>query len=76
MTLVEGLDYVVRVVPFPVDGADGFIMSHPDVPCIYINSKVCPARQRKALKHELLHLMRDDLYSADPVSEIEGRMPV
>ena len=75
MRLVEGLDYVIRVVPFPHCAADAFVMSHPDgIACVYVNSRVCPDRQKKALKHELLHVLRDDLYSTEDVLEIEGRM--
>lgn len=75
MRLIEGLDYIVRYVPFPNAGADGAIMSCPDgLACIYINSRVCPKRQRQALKHELEHLENDDLYSEESATEIEGRM--
>lgn len=74
MKLIEGMDFVVRVVPFPNCGADGAVVSHPDIACIYINENVCPRRQKIALQHELQHLTQGDLYSDDPISEIEGRM--
>lgn len=75
MRLIEGLDYIVRYVPFPNTGADGAVLSSPDgLACIYINSRVCPKRQQQALKHELEHLMNDDLYSEESAIEIEGRM--
>lgn len=73
--LIEGQDYVVRYVPFPNCSADGAVVSHPDIPTIYINSKVCPKRQREALKHELEHLANDDLYSDESAEVIERRMP-
>ena len=74
-SLVEGQDYVVRCVPFPNSAADGAIVSHADIPNIYINSKVCPKRQREALKHELEHLEKGDLYSDELAVDIERRMP-
>lgn len=73
--LIEGQDYVVRYVPFPNCAADGAVVSHPDIPTIYINSKVCPKRQREALQHELDHLANDDLYSDELAEVIERRMP-
>ena len=73
--LIEGMDYTVRYLPFPNCAVDGAVVSHPDIPCIYINSKVCPKRQREALKHELEHLANDDLYSDELAEEIERRMP-
>ena len=73
--LIEGQDYIVRYVPFPNCGVDGAIVSHPDIACVYINSRICPKRQREALQHELDHLKNDDLYSEEPAVEIERRMP-
>lgn len=72
--LVEGRDYVIRCVPFPNCGVDGAVVSHPDIPCIYINTRVCPKRQREALEHELAHLKNNDLYSDEPAADIERRM--
>ena len=73
--LIEGQDYVIRYVSFPNCSADGAIVSHPDITCIYINTKVCPKRQREALQHELEHLENDDLYSDELAEVIERRMP-
>ena len=72
--LIEGQDYTVKYVKFPNCGTDGAIVSHPDLPCIVINTRVCPKRQREALKHELEHLANDDLYSEESAEDIEGRM--
>lgn len=72
--LIEGQDYVVRYIPFPNCAVDGATVSSVDFPCIYINSRVCPKRQREALEHELEHLENDDLYSDDLAETIEERM--
>ena len=70
--LIEGQDYVIRVVPFPVCTIDGAVTSCEDgLFCIYINENVCPERRRKALKHELEHIINDDLYSTVPVEILE-----
>ena len=75
MILIEGMDFVVREVPFPTCGVDGAIVSQPDgLACIYINANVCDTRKREALRHELEHLKHDDLYSEESASSIEGRM--
>ena len=72
---VEGQDFTVRVIPFPNCKVDGAIVSDPDgCSCIYINSRVCLSRQMKALRHEIEHLIKGDLYSEEPVEVIEGRM--
>ena len=73
--LIEGMDYIVRCVPFPNCAVDGAIVSHPDAPCIYINSRISSKRQREALQHELDHLANDDLYSDESAEVIERRMP-
>ena len=72
--LIEGVDYTIRFAPFPNCEVDGAIVSNPDMPCIVINTRVCPKRQQEALKHEMEHLMNDDLYSEEDVEIIEGRM--
>lgn len=74
MKLVEGQDYVVRRVPFPNCSADGVVVSHPDIACIYINSNVCLDRQKDAFEHELKHIENGDLYSEEDAVIIEGRM--
>ena len=71
--LCEGQDYVIRTADFGSSAADGAVMSCEDgVANIYINIRVCPQRQRDALKHELDHIANDDLYSEAPIEEIEA----
>ena len=75
--LTEGMDYTIRVIPFPNCAVDGITMSHPDIDCIYINSRVCLKRQQIALQHELEHLANDDLYNDElTTEEIEDRMSI
>lgn len=73
-TLIQGIDYVVRAVDFGSSAADGVVVSGPDgVATICINSRVCPTRQRKALKHELNHLKCGDFYNGMCIEDIELR---
>jgi len=72
---VEGQDFSVRLVPFPGYNTDGAITADEDgFISIFINSNVCLSRQLKALRHELEHMVRDDLFSSEPREVIEGRM--
>ena len=72
---LEGQDFAVHVVPFPNCATDGAIMSDPDgFINIYVNSRVSRDRQRKALEHEIVHMVNDDLYSNEEREVLEGRM--
>lgn len=72
--LIEGQDYCLRYMPFPNNAADGAVVSHPDIPCVYINTNVCESRQKEALEHELRHIECGDLYSEEDAVIIEERM--
>lgn len=72
--LVEGQDYVIRTFDFLTAKIDGCCVSDADGCCtIALNERVCPARRRKALDHELEHLSCGDLYSEEDVANIEAR---
>lgn len=66
--------YCVRLIELPekvrgmtVVDADGFAN-------IYLNARSSLAEQQKALRHELEHVRRDDVYSDVGIREVEGRM--
>lgn len=70
-------DYNVRVVPFPNNSVSGCIISDPEgsgFATIVINANLCQRKQEEAYRHELRHLMNDDLYSEEAVHTIEKRM--
>lgn len=70
--LFEGIDYFVRLVPFPVSSVGGMVIPNDDnTYSVYINQNVSPARRKKALKHELEHIERNDFYNDLPIEEIE-----
>lgn len=71
MTYIEGADFIIRFAPLPygvhgciTESADGFF-------CIYVNSRDCHERQRKAADHERRHIEDDDFSKYD-VREAEG----
>lgn len=70
--LIEGSDYYVRLIPFPVNSVGGMVTPNDDGSfSIYINSNLSEERQKKALDHELEHILRGDFWNGLPVSEIE-----
>ena len=74
--LIEGLDYVVRLLDLKTSRVDGCVVNTLDCPTVIINERISRKRQKAALKHELYHLEHDDLYNdVDDVESIEGRNP-
>lgn len=69
---IEGADYFVRVVPFPVDRVGGMVMPNDDgTYSIYVNDNLDIYRRRKAARHELDHIERNDFYNDKAIGEIE-----
>lgn len=73
MTLIEGRDYTVRVIPFPVNTVGGMVIPNDDGSfSVYINANLSQQRQKEALDHELKHIAEDDFYRGTPIAEIEN----
>lgn len=71
--LIEGADYFVRLVPFPPGSIDGMVTPNDDgTYSIYIDSNVNTQRQKKALDHELNHIMMGHFSEDIPVDVIES----
>lgn len=72
---IEGRDYFIRVMPFPVP-VPAFIRLNPedDTYSIYINSNVDREQQIDGYIHELWHIIRDDFYSEKDILEIEPQL--
>ena len=69
---IEGIDYFVRIVPFPVHGCFGAVMSNLDGTYnIYINANASAEMKYAALQHEIEHIRRGDLFSDKKIDEIE-----
>ena len=72
MNLIEGRDYTVRVVPFPVYNVGGVVTPNDDGSfSVYINANLSQQRQKEALDHELEHIEGDDFYNGNPREEVE-----
>lgn len=72
MTYAEGVDYFVRYVEFPNQAAGGVSVSNGDGTfSIYLNTRCSPERQKKALRHELQHLIKNHFFRDGPIDAIE-----
>ena len=72
--MIEGADYFVRVVEFP-RGVNriGFVLLNPDgTYSVYLNAKASSAQKKKAMRHELRHMVNDDLYGEKDIHAIEN----
>lgn len=73
MTYLDGADYFVRVIPFPVDCVGGMVTPNDDgTYSIYINANVDSNRQREAYRHEVKHIVNGDFYNGKTIEEIEN----
>ena len=66
-------DCTVRLADLPLH-VGGFVAESPDGHLnIYVNARLTLERQRQSLRHELDHIMREDLHSARSIYEVECR---
>ena len=72
--LIEGADYFVRLVDFPVGaGCDGAITPNDDgTYSIYLDARTTFERQKKAFKHELDHANNNDFYNDKDIEAVEN----
>lgn len=70
MELYVGIDVHFHMFPLP-QKVDSLFMEHKDNYYIAINSNISLERQKKALKHEIQHLVSGDMDSEELVSIIE-----
>lgn len=65
-------DYCVRLVPLPGD-INGVVRLSPDgFANIYINDCLSREAQKKAVAHELRHIVNNDFYSDRSITEVEN----
>ena len=70
--MIEGADYYVRVVPFPISKVGGMVMPNDDgTYSVYLNARVDSIHQRRAGEHELDHIVNGDFYNNRPITEVE-----
>ncbi len=70
MTITDD-EYRVYLMPFPGDINGAVRVDEEGFPTIYINEYLSPEARKRAFKHELRHILRDDLYNDNPLEEIE-----
>lgn len=69
----ENIDYFVRIIPFPNYAADGFVVSNGDgTETVFLNANTTYEIQRKAMEHELKHIVNNDLYINKQIKEVES----
>lgn len=73
MKYMEGADYFVRVIPFPVGRVGGMVTPNDDgTYSVYINANLNRERQLEAYEHEVRHIVNGDFYNEKTIREIEG----
>ena len=69
---IEGVDYFVRMIPFPSYRLGGVVTPNEDgTYSIYINSRLDSAYQRRAYEHEVRHIINEDLHGELDISTVE-----
>lgn len=71
---IEGVDYFVHIVPFPVDaGCDGAVTPNPDgTYSVYLDARTTFERRIRAVRHEIDHISCDDFYNERCIKDVEG----
>lgn len=73
MDLIEGCDFFVRVVPFPVGvKPHGMVMPNDDGTfSIYLDARVTHERRKRSCDHEVEHIAENDFYNGKSIEEVE-----
>ena len=71
--LIEGVDFFVRVLDFPVGvTSNGAVMlNDDDTYSVYLNARATYEAQRKAMRHEYNHMANGDLYGDKDIRDCE-----
>lgn len=70
-TIIEGADYFVRVVPFPVPVGEMVALNEDGTYSLYLNSAFMGEDMKKHFEHGLNHIICDDLYGDKKIIDIE-----
>ena len=70
-TILEGVDYFVRVVPFPVPVGEMVAMNEDGTYNVYLNADYMGEDMRRHFLHGLNHIKNDDLYGDKEIIDIE-----
>ena len=66
-------EYIVRVIDLP-QGIKSFVtFDDDDFANIYINAHIRYAQHNDAVKHEIAHILNDDIHNSDSIQSAEER---
>lgn len=69
--LVDGSDFVIRVIPLPAT-INGFVTYDEEARAnIYINTNIDEEKQKHTVLHELRHVERDDVSMEIDIQQAE-----
>lgn len=70
---IEGVDFFVRVVDFPVGvRCDGAVTPNADdTYSVYLDARTTCERRKMACDHEVRHIYDDDLYNGNDIRKVE-----
>lgn len=71
---IEGADYFVRVIPFPVSVPAFLRLNRDGTYSVYINSNVSTEKQQEGFWHEIDHIVNDDIYYDGDIIDIEPQL--
>ena len=70
--LIEGCDYFVHIVDFPVCSCGGSVTPNDDgTYSVYINARLSHAQNRDSMAHEYKHMEHEDFSRDLPVETLE-----
>ena len=65
-------DFICRLAHFPGDINAILRVDAEGYGNIYVNDQLSPMAQKKAFEHEILHLIRGDMFTSKNIREVEG----
>ena len=76
VVMIEGADFYVRIVPFPVGvGSNGMLLLNDDgTYSVYLNSRAPAEKQKSAMWHEYAHMANDDMYGDKDIKSCEANL--
>ena len=66
-------NYTIRLLDMPCSVKALTAMDEEGYCNIYVNSKLSQEAQRDAVKHELVHIRKDDFYNSLDIRDAESR---
>ena len=71
VTLSED-EYRVYLVKLPATIHGAVRVDKDGFPSIYINDDLSPKAKKAAFRHEMRHIINDDIYNSKTIQEVEG----